>query len=151
MTSPEQSQPFWERKTLREMNKDEWEALCDGCGKCCLHKLEDEDTGEVKYTSVACRLLDLKTITCTNYKNRARLVADCLQLSPGNIPTFQWLPETCAYRRLAEGKKLEPWHPLISGNRNSVHDAGISIKGKCVSEREAGDLHDHLWPENENI
>ena len=142
---------FWEQKTLAEMNREEWEALCDGCGKCCLHKLEDADTGEVKYTSVACRLLDLKSITCTNYKERARLVADCLTLSPGNVPAFGWLPGSCAYRRLAEGRPLASWHPLVSGNRDSVHDAGISIRGKCISEREAGDLQDHLWPENEKI
>ncbi len=140
---------FWEQKSLREMTKQEWELLCDGCGKCCLHKLEDEDTGEVKYTAVACRLLDLKTIRCTNYKKRARLVADCLQLNAKTVSRFRWLPATCAYRRLAEGRGLPAWHHLISGNPESVHKAGVSIRNKCVSERDAGSLHDHLWPDFE--
>jgi hypothetical protein len=141
--------PFWEQKSLREMTKHEWELLCDGCGKCCLHKLEDEDTGEVKYTTVACRLLDLKTIRCTNYKKRGRLVADCLQLNARTAAEFKWLPGTCAYRLLAEGKGLPEWHPLVSGDSESVHAAGISIRGKCTSERSAGDLQDYLWPDFE--
>ena len=138
--------PFWETKSLHKMTKDEWEALCDGCGKCCLHKIEDADTGKVHYTHVACRLLDTGTIRCTDYPMRKRLVPDCLQLTPENISTFKWLPESCAYRLLAEGKPLYDWHPLVSGRPDSVHEAGISVKGKCVSEREAGDLRNHLWP-----
>lgn len=137
--------PFWETKTLIEMTPEEWEALCDGCGKCCLHKLEDVDTGEVHYTAVACRLLDLITIRCSDYENRKRLVADCLRLDVDNIAAFKWLPKTCAYKRVAEGKGLADWHPLISGNPMSVHEAGISVRGKIISEREAGDLEDHLW------
>ena len=140
---------FWETKTLAEMSPSEWEALCDGCGKCCLHKLEDADTGEVHYTAVACRLLDLKTIQCQDYKNRKRLVADCLSMDIENIAAFKWLPSTCAYKRLAEGKGLADWHPLISGNPMSVHEAGISVRGKIISEREAGDLQDHLWEDED--
>lgn len=143
------SRRFWEQKSLPEMTKKEWELLCDGCGKCCLHKLEDEDTSEVKYTAVACRLLDLKTIRCTNYKKRGRLVADCLQLNARTAAEFKWLPKTCAYRLLAEGKGLPEWHPLVSRDSESVHAAGISIRGKCTSERSAGDLQDHLWPDFE--
>jgi len=142
---------FWKRKSLVELNAEEWEALCDGCGKCCLHKLEDEDTGEVKYTTVACRLVDLESIRCANYEKRARLVADCLQLNPGNVSMFTWLPKTCAYRLVSEGKDLPPWHHLVSGSFEDVHTAGVSIKGRCLSEREAGDLQDHLWPEDEAL
>ena len=145
MTSPR----FWETKSLAEMSAKEWEALCDGCGKCCLHKLEDEKTGEVHYTAVACRLLDLKTIRCTDYENRKRLVADCLRLDVDNIAAFKWLPKTCAYKVLAEGGQLADWHPLKSGDPMSVHKAGVSIKGKIISERQAGDLQDHLWDEGE--
>jgi len=140
---------FWKQKSLRDMTGEEWESLCDGCGKCCLHKLEDEDTGEVKYTAVACRLLDLKTIRCSNYQDRAQLVADCLQINPNTVSLFAWLPETCAYRLVSEGKDLPGWHCLVSGNPEDVHTAGVSIKGRCISEREAGDLQDHLWPEDE--
>ncbi len=137
--------PFWETKTLSAMSDKEWETLCDGCGKCCLHKLEDEETGHVHYTMVACRLLDLKTIRCTNYETRKRLVADCLRLEVENVAAFKWLPNSCAYKRLSEGRGLADWHPLISKDPMSVHDAGISVRGKVISEREAGDLHDHLW------
>ncbi len=140
---------FWEAKSLAEMSAEEWEALCDGCGKCCLHKLEDIETGEVHYTAVACRLLDLKTIRCTDYENRKRLVADCLRLDSQNIAAFKWLPGTCAYKRVSEGKGLADWHPLISQDPMSVHKAGVSVRGKIVSERAAGDLQDHLWSEKD--
>ncbi|MHA1544676.1 MAG: YcgN family cysteine cluster protein [Alphaproteobacteria bacterium] len=140
---------FWEAKSLAEMSAEEWEALCDGCGKCCLHKLEDDDTGEVHYTAVACRLLDLKTIRCTDYENRRRLVADCLRLDSQNTAAFKWLPGTCAYKRVSEGKGLADWHPLISQDPMSVHKAGVSVRGKIISERDAGDLQDHLWPEKD--
>jgi len=125
---------FWEDKSLSEMNKEEWESLCDGCAKCCLHKLEDEETGEVHYTSVVCRYLDEHRCQCTSYKDRHDLVPDCVWLTPETSSSFKWLPTTCAYRLLAEGKPLYPWHPLISGYRESVVEAGISVKGKCISE-----------------
>jgi uncharacterized cysteine cluster protein YcgN (CxxCxxCC family) len=127
---------YWKRKSLSEMNQEEWEGLCDGCALCCMHKVEDEDTGEIFYTDVACRLLDLDTCTCTDYANRAKLVAECFVLSPDNPAMFAWLPGSCAYRRLANGQELPDWHPLITGDPNSVHEAGVSIRGKAVSENE---------------
>ena len=127
---------YWKRKTLAEMSREEWEGLCDGCALCCMHKLEDEDTGEVYYTDLACKLLDLNSCRCTDYTNRAKLVADCLMLSIDNQQEFDWLPATCAYRRLANGQDLPTWHPLISGNPETVHEAGISLRGHAVSERD---------------
>ena len=130
------NEPYWKRKSLAEMNTEEWEALCDGCALCCMHKLEDEDTGEVFYTDVACRLLDVQTCKCTDYANRARQVADCLVLSLDEPAAFDWLPDSCAYRRLANNLELPAWHPLLTGDPNSVHDAGISVRGQAVSENE---------------
>lgn len=127
---------FWKRKSLADMDRGEWESLCDGCALCCMHKLEDEDTGEVFYTDLACRLLDLDTCRCTDYANRAKLVSDCLVLSVDNAAEFEWLPPTCAYRRLANGQGLPEWHPLITGDPESVHDARISLKGDMVSEND---------------
>jgi uncharacterized cysteine cluster protein YcgN (CxxCxxCC family) len=127
-------QPFWREKSLAEMNEAEWEALCDGCGRCCLNKLEDLDTGEIEWTDVACRLLDGKTCRCRDYAGRQREVSDCIQLTPENIATLTWLPPTCAYRLVAEGRDLYWWHPLVSGDPDTVHQAGVSVSGRTVSE-----------------
>lgn len=136
---------FWERFPLADLNTAEWEALCDGCGKCCLHKLEDEETGRIYRTNVACRLLDLSTGRCTDYPNRKRLVPDCVQLSPGLVGRLDWLPGTCAYRRVDEGKPLPRWHHLLSGDREAVHEVGASVRGWTVSESEIEDeLEDHI-------
>ncbi len=141
--------PFWATKSLDTMTKDEWESLCDGCARCCLHKLEDEETGKIFYTDVACRLLDMNTCRCTRYGERRRLVPDCVVMSPDSVDDLCWLPSTCAYRRLGEGKELSWWHPLVSGNAETVHDAGISVQGRAASERDAGQLEHRLvtWPE----
>ena len=137
-------QPFWETKTLRQMSRAEWEALCDGCGKCCIHKLEDEETGELLPTNVACRLLDRRTGRCTDYRHRKALVPECVRLVPEKLDEIDWLPSTCAYLLLHRGEKLHDWHPLISGDPESVHRAGISVRGWTVSEDDAGDLEHHL-------
>lgn len=126
---------FWERKPLAKLSDREWEALCDGCGKCCLNKLEYEDTGEVELTRVACRLLDDETCRCAHYENRHQFVPDCIVLRPDNLDSHAyWMPRTCAYRLLWEGRPLYDWHPLISGTAESVHRAGVSVRGMTVSE-----------------
>ena len=134
-------QPFWKSKSLSEMSVAEWESLCDGCGKCCLNKLEDWDTGEIHFTNIACTLFDDKTCQCSDYADRFATVPDCIKLKPDEISDYPWLPATCAYRLLNEGKELFSWHPLVSGNSQSVHDAGISVQGKTVPE-------DGLTPED---
>lgn len=128
---------FWETVPLRQMTGKEWEALCDGCGKCCLNKLEDEDTGEVALTCVACRLLDDSTCRCAQYDIRKQFVPECVVLTPDNLDEVAyWMPSTCAYRLLHEGRPLYPWHPLISGTADSVHAAGVSVRGWTVPEFE---------------
>jgi uncharacterized cysteine cluster protein YcgN (CxxCxxCC family) len=133
---------------MTEMTPEEWESLCDGCGKCCLHKLQDEDDdgtlGDIHHTNVACRLLDLSSCRCSNYARRWDFVPDCVQLFPQFIGRAPWLPPTCAYRLLHEGKDLPPWHPLVSGDPESVHAAGVSLRGRAISERKAGPLEHHL-------
>ena len=134
---------FWE-KPLAELDRGEWEALCDGCGRCCVHKLEDEETGELYATNVACRLLDRRQGRCTDYTHRKQRVADCVMLDRSNLAALDWLPETCSYRLRADGKPLPDWHYLVSGSREKIHQAGQSTRGWTVSEDDAGELEDHL-------
>ncbi|MBX2883981.1 MAG: YcgN family cysteine cluster protein [Granulosicoccus sp.] len=128
--------PFWERKTLDQMSDEEWESLCDRCGRCCLVKLQDEDTEKVHFTRLSCRLLDTEACRCRHYRNRFEHVPDCLSVKPLTEEKVSWLPETCAYRLIFHGKPLYGWHPLISGSSNSVIASGISMAGRCISETE---------------
>ncbi len=140
--------PFWKTKTLEQMTHEEWESLCDGCGRCCLHKLRDEETEALVFTNVACRLLDTESGRCSDYVRRHRRVPDCVTLTPALVREIDWLPPSCAYRRLGEGKPLAWWHPLVSGDPNTVHTSGVSVSGRAVSERFAGILEEHIvaWP-----
>ena len=143
--------PFWEKKTLSEMSSVEWDSLCDGCAKCCLHKIEDEDSGEIFYTKVACNQLNLNSCRCKNFSERTVLVDDCIELTKEKLESLKWLPQSCAYRLLNEGKGLPWWHHLVSGDQNSVHAAGISVKDRCVSETDVVDFEDYIvtWPNEE--
>ncbi len=138
------SRPFWETKSLEEMTPREWESLCDGCGLCCLIRFEDEDTGEIIPTRVHCRLFDSESCACSNYAQRKRHVPDCIKLTPQNVDTLKWMPLSCAYRRVNEGRGLADWHPLISGDPESVHRAGVSIRGETVSEESLADPDDAI-------
>ena len=138
---------FWKRKTLDQMDQQEWESLCDGCGLCCLQKLEDEDDARsIYYTRVACKLLDLKTCRCSDYPNRRKQVPDCVQLTPATAEEFAWLPPTCGYRLVAEGEDLPPWHHLVCGDRKAVHNTGISQAGRMLAEDTVPDedWEDHI-------
>ncbi len=126
--------PFWKTKSLGEMSRAEWESLCDGCGRCCLVKLEDEETEEVHYTMASCSYLDTKSCRCSDYANRTTNIPDCRELTPDTLSEMDWLPPSCAYRKVAEGRELSWWHPLVSGSSETVHEAGISVRGKIVSE-----------------
>ncbi len=135
---------FWEDKPLEALDRAEWESLCDGCGKCCIHKLEDDETGELYPTNVACKLLDRHSGRCSDYRHRRAYVPECVRLTPKLLRELDWLPESCAYRLRAEGKPLYDWHPLISGDPESVHRAGQSVRGWTISEIDAGDLESHI-------
>lgn len=142
--------PFWEFKSLAEMTVPEWESLCDGCGLCCLIRFEDEDTGDVTPTRVSCKLFDDDLCRCSNYGERKRHVPDCIKLTPYNIEDLMWMPLSCAYRRLHEGKTLPDWHPLITGDPESVHKAGVSVRGQTISEgslNEADEAMDFAAPD----
>ncbi len=135
--------PFWESKALTDLNEAEWESLCDNCGKCCLNKLENDD-GDYFFTNVVCTLYDYDKNCCSEYCRRSILVPDCVKLTPDNIPMLGWMPKTCAYRLVHEGKKLPKWHPLISGNQQSVYDAGAGISHRSIKEEDAGLLEHHI-------
>lgn len=139
-----QELPFWKRKTLAKMTKAEWESLCDGCGKCCVNKLEYEDTGAIVQTNTCCQLLDTHSCLCKDYPNRKKIVPECIQLTPKVVETMDWLPRSCAYRLVWQGRDLFWWHPLISGDPETVHTAGVSARDKVISELEAGDINDHV-------
>ncbi len=145
------SSPFWKRKTLEELNRVEWESLCDGCGRCCLVKLEDEDSGAVHFTDIACKLFDSANCRCKDYARRLKKVPDCIGLTPAKVRALGWLPPSCAYRLVAEGRDLPWWHPLVSGSQTTVHEAGISVRGRVSireNEVEPDDYPRHIvaWP-----
>ena len=135
---------FWETKSLKQMTKYEWESLCDGCGKCCLHKLEVVDTGEVSISNVACSFLDEETCNCKDYSNREKNVADCISLDLKNIKKLQWLPETCAYRLIDEGKSLYNWHHLISGSKSTIHEYGMSVRDYSINESKLNNAEEYI-------
>ncbi len=136
--------PFWQTKKLNEMTPQEWESLCDGCGQCCLHKLIDDDNDDLLITNVACKLLDSYTCQCRDYPNRKKFVKDCVQLTPKSVGEYNWLPKTCAYRLVHEGKDLHDWHYLKSCSSESVHKAGISVRNGTINERKVKDIRDYI-------
>jgi hypothetical protein len=143
--------PFWKTKSLAELNDSEWESLCDGCGRCCLNKLIDEETNATVYTDVSCKLLDCQSCRCSDYAHRQAKVKDCVRLTPRNIRRLKWLPPTCAYRLVADGKDLAWWHPLVSGDPETVHQAGISVRGRVGAQEDDvadDELEDRIvsWP-----
>ena len=139
------SQPFWETKTMQQMTPEEWESLCDGCGKCCLGMVDDpKGSGTLKHTSVACRLLDPHTCRCSSYADRHRFVPDCIRLTPGKIETLNWLPSSCAYKRIAHNQGLPDWHVLVCGDADRVHTTGNSVRGRVASERDVADYNAHI-------
>ncbi len=151
---PAETPPFWETKSLDEMSPEEWESLCDGCGRCCLVKLEDEETGDLHHTDVACRLFDAETCRCRDYRDRSRLVPDCVTLTPREVRSLRWLPPTCAYRRIEEGRGLAWWHPLVSGDPATVEAAGVSARGRVFASEddvtiEAMQARIRRWPNRE--
>jgi uncharacterized cysteine cluster protein YcgN (CxxCxxCC family) len=152
-TEMENAQPFWKTKSLRAMNDTEWESLCDGCGRCCLNKVEYEDTGEIVFTNIRCKMLDPDSCRCSDYENRQKHVPDCIRLTIEEVETLPWLPPTCGYRIVKEGRDLYWWHPLVSGDPETVHAAGISVRGRTVNEEDVDwdDYEDHEvhWPMDE--
>jgi uncharacterized protein len=147
----EGDRPFWQRKTLEELSPGEWESLCDGCGRCCLVKLEDDDSGEISFTDIGCKLFNARSCRCADYAHRRRKVRDCIKLTPAIVRALGWLPPTCAYRLIAEGRDLAWWHPLVSGSETSVHEAGVSVRGRvAASEKQLqpADYPRHIvaWP-----
>ena len=152
MTSSANPRPWWETTSLDAMSEAEWDSLCDGCGRCCLNKLEEEETGDIYWTNVACKLLDKSTCRCGDYANRWDHVPDCVKLDPQEVvhQTYTWLPPTCAYRLIAEGRPLYWWHPLISGDPTTIHVAGVSVQNRVISEADIPEdtLEDHIveWP-----
>lgn len=152
-TDDRPERPFWREKSLETLTPVEWESLCDGCGRCCLNKLEDADSGEIAWTDIACRLLDGTSCRCSDYPGRHAIVPECVQLDPETVRELKWLPPTCAYRLVADGEDLYWWHYLVSGDRNTVHEAGISVRGRTVSELDHPDVETWeerivTWPED---
>lgn len=139
---------FWTEKTLAQMTSSEWESLCDGCGKCCLNKLIDDETEALYYTNAACHLLNHQTCSCSRYPERFEYVPECTAITPENIAALTWLPDSCAYRRLHLGRPLPSWHPLLTGSKDAMNAAGMSVKNKVIKETKVRDLEDHivLWP-----